>query len=252
MPRAGDGTGRARPAARGGAHGGRAPRGGPRGGPAARAGPVPGDTWIAELAVEGGDDTNVVATAGAVRLAGDTVRAQSARSPLAEGELLLAPRRMPTPVDRVLRSRHRGRAAGRPAPRRRAGPAGRPLVEPVGAREPRRPGPAPRGDHVRAGPRDARRRPRRRRPRPAAPLALRGPHPGAGPGRHRHDPDRPARRRGHPPRWPSPRSRAASSPRARGSSAAPPPTVTSSSPGTTSSRCPRAAALSPATPGTTP
>ena len=68
--------------------------------PTARAA-SPGDTWIAELAVVGGDDTNVVATAGAVRLAGDTVRAQSARSPLAEGELLLAPRRMPTPVDRV-------------------------------------------------------------------------------------------------------------------------------------------------------
>jgi hypothetical protein len=69
--------------------------------PTARAAPAPGDTWIAELAVAGGDDTNVVATAGAVRLAGDTVRAQSARSPLAEGELLLAPRRMPSPVDRV-------------------------------------------------------------------------------------------------------------------------------------------------------
>ncbi|MDT7744727.1 MAG: hypothetical protein QOE59_3805 [Actinomycetota bacterium] len=61
----------------------------------------PGDAWIAELAVVGGDDTNVVATAGAVRLAGDIVRAQSARSPLAEGELLLAPRHTPTPVDRV-------------------------------------------------------------------------------------------------------------------------------------------------------
>ena len=69
--------------------------------PTARAAPTPGDTWIAELAVLGGDDTNVVATAGAVRIAGDTVRAQSARSTLAEGELLLAPRRMPTPVDRV-------------------------------------------------------------------------------------------------------------------------------------------------------
>jgi hypothetical protein len=61
----------------------------------------PGDTWIAGLAVEGGDDTNVVAANGAVRLAGDTVRAQSARSPLAEGELLLAPRRTAAPVDRV-------------------------------------------------------------------------------------------------------------------------------------------------------
>ncbi|HEY2222515.1 hypothetical protein [Actinomycetospora sp.] len=69
--------------------------------PAARAAPSPGDTWIAELSVSGGDDTNVVATDGAVRLAGNTVRAQSARSSLAEGELLLAPRRMPTPVDRV-------------------------------------------------------------------------------------------------------------------------------------------------------
>ncbi len=73
------------------------------GAPAARAAAASslGDTWIAELAVEGGDDTNVVAADGAVRLAGDTVRAQSARSPLAEGELLLAPRRMPTAVDRV-------------------------------------------------------------------------------------------------------------------------------------------------------
>jgi hypothetical protein len=69
--------------------------------PTARAAPTPGDTWIAELAVLGGDDTNVVATAGAVRVAGDTVRAQSARATMAEGELLLAPRRMPTPVDRV-------------------------------------------------------------------------------------------------------------------------------------------------------
>jgi hypothetical protein len=68
---------------------------------AAAAASSPGDTWIAELAVEGGDDTNVVAAAGAVRLAGTTVRAQSARSPLAEGELLLAPRRTATPVDRV-------------------------------------------------------------------------------------------------------------------------------------------------------
>ncbi|MCD2196456.1 hypothetical protein LQ327_24070 [Actinomycetospora endophytica] len=69
--------------------------------PDARAAAAPGDTWIAELSVAGGDDTNVVATDGAVRLAGTTTRAQSARSPLAEGELLLPPRRLPTPVDRV-------------------------------------------------------------------------------------------------------------------------------------------------------
>ena len=115
--------------------------------PTARAAPSPGDTWIAELAVDGGDDTNVVATDGAVRLAGATVRAQSARSPLAEGELLLAPRRMPTPVDRVSRRRHRRPAARRAGPRRRPRPARRRHLERMGDREPRWPGRAPRGEH---------------------------------------------------------------------------------------------------------
>ncbi|MDL5156890.1 hypothetical protein [Actinomycetospora termitidis] len=68
--------------------------------PVARAS-EPGETWVPELAVEGGDDTNVVATTGAVRLAAGVVRAQSARSTRNEGELLLAPRRSSTPVDRV-------------------------------------------------------------------------------------------------------------------------------------------------------
>lgn len=69
--------------------------------PRARAAAAPGDTWVAELSVVGGDDTNVVAANGAVRLAGEAVRAQSARSRLAEGELLLPPRRVRTPVDRI-------------------------------------------------------------------------------------------------------------------------------------------------------
>lgn len=60
-----------------------------------------GETWIPELSVDGGDDVNVVATAGAIRLADGVVRAQSARSPYAEGELLLPPRRTAAPVDRI-------------------------------------------------------------------------------------------------------------------------------------------------------
>ncbi|WP_018335682.1 hypothetical protein [Actinomycetospora chiangmaiensis] len=61
----------------------------------------PGETWVPELSVQGGDDTNVVAVAGAIRLADGVVRAQSARSPRTEGELYLAPYRVATPVDRI-------------------------------------------------------------------------------------------------------------------------------------------------------
>ncbi|WP_433798333.1 hypothetical protein [Actinomycetospora sp. CA-084318] len=68
--------------------------------PTARA-DEPGETWVPELAVENADDTNVVATAGAIRLADGVVRAQSARSTRNEGELLLSPRRLAAPVDRI-------------------------------------------------------------------------------------------------------------------------------------------------------
>ncbi|MEJ2870865.1 hypothetical protein WCD74_24090 [Actinomycetospora sp. OC33-EN08] len=68
--------------------------------PVARAA-EPGESWIPELAVEGGDDTNVVATTGAIRLADGVVRAQSARSTRNEGELLLPPRRLTAPATSI-------------------------------------------------------------------------------------------------------------------------------------------------------
>lgn len=60
-----------------------------------------GETWAAELAVDGGDDTNVVATDGAVQLSERTPRATSTGPAPAEGELLLAPRRPAAVTDRV-------------------------------------------------------------------------------------------------------------------------------------------------------
>ena len=52
-----------------------------------------GETWAAELSIGGGDDTNVVAANGAIRLGTGTVRPLSARSPRTQGELILPPRR---------------------------------------------------------------------------------------------------------------------------------------------------------------
>ncbi|WP_285650638.1 hypothetical protein [Actinomycetospora sp. NBRC 106375] len=66
------------------------------------AGAVPtSETWAAELAVDGGDDTNVVAGDGAVRLADLDPRQTSSGEQPAEGELLLAPRRPAAVTDRV-------------------------------------------------------------------------------------------------------------------------------------------------------
>ncbi|PVZ13182.1 hypothetical protein [Actinomycetospora cinnamomea] len=68
--------------------------------PAAAAVPT-SETWAAELAVSGGDDTNVVADGAAVRLADLTPRGTSQGPAPAEGELLLAPRRPAAVTDRV-------------------------------------------------------------------------------------------------------------------------------------------------------
>ncbi|MFC5137825.1 hypothetical protein ACFPK1_06255 [Actinomycetospora rhizophila] len=66
------------------------------------AGAVPtSESWIAELAIEGGDDTNVVTGDGAVRLRDREPRATSTGSAPAEGQLLLAPRRPAAVTDRV-------------------------------------------------------------------------------------------------------------------------------------------------------
>jgi hypothetical protein len=59
------------------------------------------ETWAAELAVDGGDDTNVTATDGAVRIADLDPRATSTGPAPAEGELLLPPRRPSAVTDRV-------------------------------------------------------------------------------------------------------------------------------------------------------
>ncbi len=69
-------------------------------GPAALAVPA-GETWAAELAVDGGDDSNLVAADGAVRLRELTPRATSTGPTPTEGELLLAPRRPAAITDRV-------------------------------------------------------------------------------------------------------------------------------------------------------
>ena len=68
--------------------------------PEARA--LPGaETWAAELSVAGGDDTNVVAADGAIRLGTGNDRPLSTRSPQAQGELVLPPRRPATATTRV-------------------------------------------------------------------------------------------------------------------------------------------------------
>jgi hypothetical protein len=59
------------------------------------------ESWAAELSVDGGDDSNVTAGGGAVRLADRTPRATSSGPAPAEGELLLAPRRPAAVTDRV-------------------------------------------------------------------------------------------------------------------------------------------------------
>ena len=59
------------------------------------------ETWAAELSVAGGDDANVTAGGAAVRLANTTPRATSAGPASAEGELLLAPRRVGAITDRL-------------------------------------------------------------------------------------------------------------------------------------------------------
>jgi len=66
------------------------------------AGAVPSnESWAAELAVEGGDDTNVVTGGAAVRLEDLADRAASRGPAPAEGELLLTPRRPAAATDRV-------------------------------------------------------------------------------------------------------------------------------------------------------
>jgi hypothetical protein len=68
--------------------------------PAAGALPA-GESWAAELAVEGGDDSNVVAADDAVRLRDLAPRATSTGPAPAEGQLLLAPRRPAAATDQV-------------------------------------------------------------------------------------------------------------------------------------------------------
>ena len=59
------------------------------------------ESWAAELAVDGGDDSNVGVSDGAVRLRDLAPRATSTGPAPAEGELLLAPRRPAAVTDRV-------------------------------------------------------------------------------------------------------------------------------------------------------
>jgi hypothetical protein len=59
------------------------------------------ETWAAELAVDGGDDSNVAAADGAVRLADLDRRETSTGTAPAEGQLLLPPRRPSAVTDRV-------------------------------------------------------------------------------------------------------------------------------------------------------
>ncbi|WP_433801774.1 hypothetical protein [Actinomycetospora sp. CA-084318] len=59
------------------------------------------ETWGAELAVDGGDDVDVVADDGAVRLRDTAPRSTTTGPAPAEGTLLLAPRRLGAVADRV-------------------------------------------------------------------------------------------------------------------------------------------------------
>ena len=70
------------------------------GAPAAHAVPT-SESWAAELSVADGDDVNVVAVDGAIRLRDLTPRQTSTGPTPAEGELLLAPRRLSAVSNRV-------------------------------------------------------------------------------------------------------------------------------------------------------
>ncbi|MEJ2861292.1 hypothetical protein [Actinomycetospora flava] len=59
------------------------------------------ESWVAELAIEGGDDSNVVTADEAVRLRDRAPRATSTGEAPAEGQLLLAPRRPAAVTDQV-------------------------------------------------------------------------------------------------------------------------------------------------------
>ncbi|GLZ55134.1 hypothetical protein [Actinomycetospora sp. NBRC 106378] len=60
-----------------------------------------GETWAAELAVADGDDVDVVAADGAVRLRDTTARTTTSGPAPAEGTLLLPPRRLGAVADRI-------------------------------------------------------------------------------------------------------------------------------------------------------
>ena len=70
------------------------------------------ESWAAELSVGGGDDANVVARDGAIRLASTSPRATSTGPAPAEGELLLPPRRVAAVTDRVAADATTERPAG--------------------------------------------------------------------------------------------------------------------------------------------
>ncbi len=70
------------------------------------------ESWAAELAVGGGDDANVVARDGAIRLADTSPRTTSTGPAPAEGELLLPPRRVAAVTDRVAADATADRPAG--------------------------------------------------------------------------------------------------------------------------------------------
>ncbi|MCD2194210.1 hypothetical protein LQ327_12575 [Actinomycetospora endophytica] len=70
------------------------------------------ESWAAELSVGGGDDANVVARDGAIRLASTTPRTTSTGPAAAEGELLLPPRRVAAVTDRVAADATTARPAG--------------------------------------------------------------------------------------------------------------------------------------------
>ncbi len=70
------------------------------------------ETWAAELSVGGGDDANVVARDGAIRLASTSPRVTSTGPAPAEGELLLPPRRVAAVTDRVTADATTERPAG--------------------------------------------------------------------------------------------------------------------------------------------
>lgn len=70
------------------------------------------ESWAAELSVGGGDDANVTARDGAIRLASTSPRTTSTGPAPAEGELLLPPRRVSAVTDRVAADATADRPAG--------------------------------------------------------------------------------------------------------------------------------------------